>query len=396
MNIFFIALSAIAILVNPLQAQRIYSKTILEFNELYPETKWIKCTKNYKFDYKPFPLSYIYPHIYPLQYPVQGMFRDVSILEVKNAVGFLRRRLPTHPNVFCFYVNNISLKERQVNVLDPLYGQDFLDIPDLENIEKINGRVAVVNHVVPYAYGHFLLDVLSHLALLEIYNVDYDYLWIPYESDFIKEILDVWGIDRSKIISAKLDKPIFADILIVPTAVGQHNLPMGGFGNYYHDFLLRHIRIKLLEAAKRLGIMKQDYPKKIFISRSDSILNVRKILNEEEVFSLFEPLGYKKLVLTNLSIIEKILIFNNATHIIGVNGAGATHIIFAEAGTYYFEMQHIMIEPTFCFISQMMGLNYVLLDLSTEDDLINGGPMSHGKMVNLNLVKEFIAQHLEL
>ena len=88
--------------------------------------------------------------------------------------------------------------------------------------------------------------------------------------------------------------------------------------------------------------------------------------------------------------------FNKATHVIGVNGAGLVHLLFAEPGTFFFEIQHIMIESTYYFISQIMNLNYVLCNLSTQDDFYNGHPMSKGKMVNLHVLKEFIVQQFRV
>ena len=247
----------------------ISSKTIPEFVEFYPETKVIKCTKNYTFSYSPCPLSYLYTEA---QYPHQGVFRDISILEIKNGIGFVAR-VSSYHNIPYFFVNNILLKERNVYPLDPMQGQKYIKGFDLEEVLKVNGRVAVINCIWVENYGHYVIHILSYLALLEIYNVQYDYLWIPYEFDYMKEILEIWGIDSSKIIPIKINQPIEADTLIVPTAIGQHDLTVRPYGDYIQDFLLLHIRKKLLEGVKKLPASIKDYPKKIFVSRNDSILN---------------------------------------------------------------------------------------------------------------------------
>jgi capsular polysaccharide biosynthesis protein/tetratricopeptide (TPR) repeat protein len=68
-------------------------------------------------------------------------------------------------------------------------------------------------------------------------------------------------------------------------------------------------------------------PEFIFISREDA--SRRKLLNESEVFSALEPLGFVKVIPGRLSYDQQIQTFGNAKVIVGQHGAGLTNIGFA-------------------------------------------------------------------
>src|SRR3990167_8392464 len=61
-------------------------KNIAQFVQMYPSTKVVRCTHNYKFNYRPFPLRMIYG--YHLWHP-SGIFQDISILEVNNGLVYI-------------------------------------------------------------------------------------------------------------------------------------------------------------------------------------------------------------------------------------------------------------------------------------------------------------------
>lgn len=366
-----------------LESSFIYKKNIEQFIYQYPATKVIQCTHNYRFSYPEFPLYQTYK---AKRFPNEGMHTDIFILEVPHGLAHI------HPYGFVF-INNIFIKETQLKDLDPFKEYEVIKVPELNNVKNVAGRVLVLNHLYSYNYGLFILDVLSSLALIEMHKVEYDYVWIPYNKEFIKEALDIWGIDSSKIIPLEHGQALQADTIIVPTNISQ-NPEVYSNANYYPDFLLKYVREKMLEGVQKKNIQ-MDFPEKIFISRKDASAS-RKIPNEDEVFALFEPLGYQRFEFSKFSMAEKIAVTHHAKSIVTFMGSGSTNILFASSDIKFYEIHQNWVEATFYFIAKSLGFHYDCMNDSTYLDLCTGMPWSQGRPLNIQVVKEFIKNHPEL
>lgn len=359
-------------------------KKIAEFTKEYPATKVIQCTKNYPFSYQEFPLYRQHKDNY---FPNQGHHADLSILEVPNAVASI------HPYGYVF-VNDYFIKETQVKGIEPFKDKPFIEEPNLDSVLKIEGRVAVINHIYSWIYGLFVPEILTALALLELNNVEYDYLWIPCELNYQKEALAIWGIDPDKLIHLSHGQSLEADTIILPTSISQNQGKMVFNVNYIPDFLLKYVRKKMLDGVEKMNIT-IDCPEKIFISRKDAS-HARKVPNEDEVFALFEPLGYKQLEFSKFNMAEKIAISHKAKRIVTFMGSGSTNLIYAAPDVKIYEIQQECVEASYFYMAQSLGLQYEILDATTEWDLFYGPPFAPGRALSIDLVKEFIKNHPEL
>lgn len=376
-------------LLNYTQERIVSVKSLQEFLEIYP-SKIKECTHKYEFSYEPFSLRNIYgDHLWHHQ----GIFQDIFILETENAIAYINSEKKEGDKYHhFFYINNIFIKECTEYNIHP----QIMSFHDDAEIQNIKGRVAVAYHFWWPEYGHFMLNVLSSLALLEIYNIEYDYLLIPCEYGYMKEILNLWGIDQSKIISPKDNHPIQADTLIFSTQLGiMINKPYSGFGAYHIDFLIQYIREKLISAVNKLNLS-IPYSSKIFLSKKDTVMGGRTIPNEDDVFKEFEKLGYKRYEFAKMSITEKIYRATHASHLISATGSGGLHAIFIQPGGYYFEIQTTYPESTFCYLVQDVGINYRCLDCTTLDDLLYNNWLMPGKDISINFIKDYIKNHPEL
>lgn len=362
-----------------LDARRIFPKTILEFVQEYPLTKHIQCTRNYAFSYEPFPLYQEYAHNY---FPNKGYHTDISIIEVPNGIAYI----DSGSHVF---VNDTFIKETQVKLLEPFQGRDFIERDDLASVFKVSGRVAVINHLYSYNYGLFILEMLTQLALLELYGVEFDYLWIPHGADWIQELLDIWGIDRAKIIPVYINHALQADTIILPTSVTQNDVLVFNT-NYHPDFLIKYVREKILQGMKKREIS-IELPEKIFISRKDAR---RFAPNEDEIFALFEPLGYRRYELIYLTPTQKIALFMNAKKIISFMGSGSANIVFANPEAHYFEIMHEVVEASYCYICRTLGINYSCINATTFEDLLHGQVWNIGREIPLDLFKKYIHENV--
>ncbi|HIC8840673.1 TPA: glycosyltransferase family 61 protein [Aeromonas veronii] len=69
-----------------------------------------------------------------------------------------------------------------------------------------------------------------------------------------------------------------------------------------------------------------ELPAKIYISRADS--SKRKLLNEDAISKELSKLGFKTLILSELTHAQQVQVFNSAKYIVCPHGAGTTNVLF--------------------------------------------------------------------
>lgn len=87
---------------------------------------------------------------------------------------------------------------------------------------------------------------------------------------------------------------------------------------------LRWIRNRILS---NVSVGEQSFPNRVYISRSDAIR--RRVLNEDTLMSTLEPLGFTKVVLSELSFRDQVRLFDGAEVVVGAHGAGLTNILYS-------------------------------------------------------------------
>lgn len=370
--------------------QSIKQVSATEFAQQNPKAQILQCTKNYSFNFQEYPL---YQEHAPIRFPQKGVFQDTYIVSVPNGIVDLYEDRYWGVAGLVF-INGYFIKECQIKNISPFwYGKtDTINIDATQIQITIEGSVAICWHLFPQCYGHFILDVLCQLALLEIYDVKYDYLCIPYSHKFMQDLLDLWGIEEDKIIPYMNNIQITAENIILPTAVTQtpQIIP---FTNYTMPFLIEYVREKLLTKIKNKNYACTD-SKKIFISRKDS--NLRNIPNEDEIFKQFEQRGFKRYELSKLSALDQIILFHNADEIVSFVGSGSTNIIFSKPGTKYIEIIQTMVDATFFFLANIMKLNYYYIDNSTSNDFLAGNQSTQGREIPITIIQNFLKNHPNL
>lgn len=307
----------------------------------YPHITYQKCFDALPFQYKPFPLS-----INPDGHPCTGTFLESFILTIPN--GTVQAETGWTP-IDHYYVKELLWKNQEWHL-------QFVKQINSSNITKIRGRVAVINQPCYFQYFHWTTEVLCRLALLELCNIEYDYLYVTNHSSFMKETLELWGIPTEKIISPKGDNfCIQADQLIVPSLASTSNLGMSYFSSYVQPHLIKYVINKLLKAAlqKKPTIQLHD---KVFISRKDA--PQRKILNEDAVFKVLQSHEFKRYSLTGMPVIDQIHLFHHAKIIIGPQGTSIANCIFCTPQTKIIELFQGLNDATFWYIAQIVPLNY--------------------------------------
>lgn len=333
--------------------------TLLQKN---PTITYQKCHDATSFQLKPFPWS-LWNH----QHPHKGIFAQTFILTIPDGRAYTE---------YGFVIIDEKYMLREL-MLPNYYFHHSINLINESiggKVRKVAGRVAVITRRDAGTYGHWIIDILGRIALLEIMGIDYDWLYIPYNKPFMKETLELWGIDTEKIIDPSEEfSAIQADELIVPSLVSKRIPTKGEYFSsytpltvYYPSWATEYIRNKYIPLLSQNN-RNNNFAKRIFISRNDSA--VRRIINEDDVFELFKPFGFERYKLSALSFIEQLDLFHNAEIIISPNGSGLSNIMFCKPTTRIIEIFQARADSSFYNLAQTIGLDYSYIATSSFDEV---------------------------
>jgi hypothetical protein len=286
---------------------------------------------------------------YPVEFPKR------FVLEIPNGSVYAQ-----HGSII---VNNMYINEF---IWAPTKAERIFPLANIINLpqpEFVHGTIAVLAQGGCGNYYHWMLELLPRFAILEESKIHYDYIYTQVRFDFMKESLTLLGVDLNGVIPANKDRYIQADRLVVPSVAS----PFG----YATPFAIDFLRTKFIPLAQKT-IDSSNFSKRVFISRNKN--SIRRIKNEEEVFKLFEPYGFVKYELENLSILEQVALFYHAEIIVGEHGAGLANIVFCQPETQVVEIFQARYDAMYWYLSQQVGLRYTFV--KTTDFGIDNGKRS--------------------
>jgi len=232
-------------------------------------------------------------------------------------------------------------------------------LPTLSSPKKFSGRVAVITTTCKRdkdaCYFHWISTILGRLALLDLSNTQYDWLYVSDNQQFMKETLLICGVDEHKIINPHKYPYIIADEIIVPSIACPQPMRLYPNASYCAPWTIEYLQSK----AQPYMISDDTHAKKVFISRTDA--TARNTTNEDDVFSILEPYGFKRYCLSSLSFSEQITLFYNAKIIIATHGAGLVNSMFSKPETKVFELFQNKIKATYWFLNQMLHIDHVCI-----------------------------------
>lgn len=194
----------------------------------------------------------------------------------------------------------------------------------LPRVTTTDETVAVLtSHCSRLNYGHWIVDTIPRLHLLEKSGIPYDRIVVPDAFGFHRDTLALLGVDRAKMITEP-DLHLEARRLVVPSFPGLYGAPPRWACAYLRDRFLRHAR----PAARR---------RRLLISR-DKPGAIRKITNEDALYDALRPFGVERLFPEDLPFTDEISLFNDAEIVIGACGAGLANLMWCQPGTAVIEL----------------------------------------------------------
>jgi hypothetical protein len=211
---------------------------------------------------------------------------------------------------------------------DP-WGADLHEVwrqPYLPAPKRLKGRALYL--VTPEAadnFHHWMLDLLPRIGLVEMAGFaasSFDHVIVNHAGRrYQLETLAEFGIDPAKIIQLGSGDRVQPDELVVPSLkVDNQAMPL----NQLHWLRSKFGPKTPPPSGRRLYLSRADAPS-------------RRLLNEPDVFRLFEREGFENVTLSKLSVREQAELFASASIVAGPSGAAFTNIAFCSPGTRIIE-----------------------------------------------------------
>jgi capsular polysaccharide biosynthesis protein len=238
-----------------------------------------------------------------------------------------------------------------------LHFYDYPMEPMLSDAPFIDGTVlALVDDVFDLNYCHWICDWLSRLAPFKdvLGRDDFFVLTSPIATDWQRRTLELCGVPPERVIAMQPWQAIRARELITLSDISDIHHPMQKGAVWAMSFL----RDRLLAPAAAEGATgHRAATRKIYVSRGDA--GGRRVLNEDALMTRLSRYGYERVSPGELDFDAQAALFAEASHIIGIHGAGLTNIIFAPSHCRVIEiLPRSYGTPAFCVLAGARGMPY--------------------------------------
>jgi capsular polysaccharide biosynthesis protein len=198
--------------------------------------------------------------------------------------------------------------------------------------------------------SHFLLDQLTKLAVYKKYLGEIPRFVLPGDHPYYHSVLSIAGLTERALIPQQGRFSIRSDRLLIASTIGPDLMHPAHLGaGWALDFLREVLPTGPPEGGRA--------DRKIFISRADA--RARRILNQAEVEAIVSHRGYDIVVPGEMTAREQIRVFGEASHVIGVHGAGLTNVLFCAPGARVLEILPALCAAwTYWVLSTQAGHRY--------------------------------------
>ena len=256
-------------------------------------------------------------------------------------------------------------------------------------LKKINGTVfsMLSGGAAKNNYWHWIFDVLPKIEILQKINYKNkpDYYLLPsLKKNYQIETLLSLKIPKKKLLDGEKFKHIKCDnLLTVDHPYVFNNNPSKSIINI-PIWIIKWLKKKYVKNKSS----KSNHLKKIYIDREgDSILENRRIINNNEVKNLLKHNGFRIVSLSNHSFKEQVKMFNNAKLIVGLHGAGFANLVFSNPRTKVIELSSKYSGNIFHYLAKRCQLDYhKIVDMRSQPFKHQDNPI----MVDLEKLKKLI------
>ena len=193
---------------------------------------------------------------------------------------------------------------------------------------------------------HIWIDVIAKMRLLEkrLSQPFKDFVYImPHRSEYMEKIITEIMPEIKLVVMPKNETWKFKH-LYVPTMCNHND---GVIIPQSVNFIRSRFLHKKVKPPHR----------KIFIDRG---VGSRKLSNKEEIFAILK--GWEVLRLEEMPVLDQMIAFAEATHVVGTHGAGLVNLLWCLPGTKVIEIVHKhTAKKVYPNLSYLLGLDHKVL-----------------------------------
>lgn len=245
--------------------------------------------------------------------------------------------------------------------------------------------VIVLTHMWPEVYGHFLIESITKLSLLEIVAKEFDAVIVPSKLPSCGlEVLNQLGIQEEKLIRIEENEIIQVESLII--------LSWPSFFPFADPTTLNWVQKKFLPHPHS---QQAKGHKLVYWPRFD-----RRLQNEAQVIDLLTQWGIECIDHRNMSLREQIDILMETSVLICFHGSGLTNLIFLPPQAVVIEIQQRQTSQTL-FKTMAKACHYRFIELKSEienDEDWEKSPPSHymPSILPPKRLETFLRHHMDL
>lgn len=227
--------------------------------------------------------------------------------------------------------------------IHPLHVQDRLNVsPSPTTIRHAEGKCVLLAGPGQRVFGHWLVDFLPKLVILQMSGYDIDSLKYIIPSDspmFARKLLDMVGISAEKIIEFNgSEEKLVVDELLVPPIL--HN------GVRAACVFKDAVDLLVKRATLYSGYVDAVPTRDIFVSRSKTSQS-RNLRNREEREKIAQDSGYELIYPETMEMIDQARTFSSARRIVGEYGSAMHWSMFSSPGTFICTIRGARHHPAF-------------------------------------------------
>lgn len=276
----------------------------------------------------------------------------------------------------------------------PLKFENFCSVPVFYFVYNMANYYHFIYDTLPYLYSYFNeKKIHPDLKLLVSPPEGKDDLY-----PFVWESLELLGITRKDVVF--LSPETLYDTVVVGSSLTHNGLSGAPPHSGVFDIINR---------------MKGDYkgPEKIYVSRRtwlhNNLENIgtnyterRRCVNEDEMAELFKSYGYEEVFCENMTMKEKIGLFNSAKYVSGPIGGGMCNVIFSPPevkvisinSPLFFDVnkrfEYSMIHTQLYHFNDTEFVNQIEKSVDSDSALSISGGLNSPWKVNLNKLATFL------
>ena len=207
----------------------------------------------------------------------------------------------------------------------PLYFKNFCSVPVFYFVYNMANYYHFIYDTLPYLYSYFNeKEIHPDLKLLVSPPEGKDDLY-----HFVWECLELLGVRRKDVVF--LNPDTLYNTVVVGSSLTHNGLsntpPHAGVFDIINRMKGDH------EGPEKIYISRRTWMHNNFENIGTNYTERRRCVNEDEVAELFKSYGYEEVFCENLSMKEKIGLFNSAKYVAGPIGGGMCNVIFSSPET---------------------------------------------------------------